>query len=152
MRKDETQKPNFRRLTLNDSRSMSDLENRCFTLPWSNEQCAGALKQRSFRAYGLWRAKRLIAYISFYLCHEELEIVNFAVLPEERRQGYGNLIMRLLLQTARNAGILKVVLETRASNVPAINLYEKHGFSQCGLRLRYYPDTKEEALIYCKII
>ena len=148
----KTQNPCFRKLALDDGRAMSELENRCFTLPWSYEQCMGALRQNSFRAYGLWRRDSLLAYISFYRHPDEFEIVNFAVIPEERKRGYGDLIMRLLLQTARNLGISRIVLETRATNHPAISLYEKHGFSQCGLRLRYYPDTKENALVYCKVL
>ena len=43
-------------------------------------------------------------------------------------------------------------LEVRASNEPAIALYEKIGFNQVGIRSRYYPSGKggrpEDALLY----
>lgn len=128
---------------------MSELEAMCFSLPWSREQCLSALRQDAFRAYGLWRANTLLAYISFYRHLDEMEILNFAVLPGERRRGFGDLILRSLLQTARNMGMQKVTLETRESNYPAIRLYEKRGFEISGVRRRYYPDTGENALVYC---
>ncbi|MBD5607370.1 MAG: ribosomal protein S18-alanine N-acetyltransferase [Desulfovibrio sp.] len=139
----------FRKLALEDADAMSELETLCFSLPWSRKQCLEALKQDAFRAYGLWRGKTLLAYISFYRHPEEMEILNFAVLPDERRRGYGDLILRSLLQTARNMGMQKVTLETRESNYPAIRLYEKRGFEISGVRRRYYPDTGENALVYC---
>ncbi|MDE5832768.1 MAG: ribosomal protein S18-alanine N-acetyltransferase [Desulfovibrio sp.] len=129
---------------------MRDLEATCFSFPWSYEQCLGALRQDAFAAYGLWRAESLIAYISCYRFQDEMEIANFAVIPAERRKGFGNLMLRLLLQTARDMGMRKVTLETRESNFPAIRLYEKHGFEPLGHRRGYYPDTNENALILCK--
>lgn len=127
---------------------MAGLERLCFSLPWSPAQCLGALRQERFRAYGLWRGSALIGYVSFYVVADEMEIVNFAVAPEERGRGIGDFILRLLLQTARDMGMQKVTLETRESNRPAIGLYEKHGFVRRGTRRGYYPDTGENALVY----
>ena len=40
-----------------------------------------------------------------------------------------------------------IFLEVRASNLPAINLYEGVGFVFCGIRKDYYDDPKENAIL-----
>ena len=41
-------------------------------------------------------------------------------------------------------------MEVRASNAPAITLYEKLDFKPIGLRKNYYRNPKEDALILQK--
>ena len=43
-----------------------------------------------------------------------------------------------------------LTLEVRASNAPAISLYQKMGFVQVGRRPNYYHNPKEDALILRK--
>lgn len=108
--------------------------------------------QNTFAAYGLWENSNLLAYISFYHQCQEVEILNLAVHPQERRKGYGKRILGILLQAATKMGMQKVVLEVRESNAPAIALYKKFGFCKSGCRPRYYPDSGEDALIYCRTL
>lgn len=143
--------PVFKKLKPADAVAMSNIEKSCFSLPWSSEQCAGALRQKTFSAYGLWHKDQLLAYISFYHHLDEVEIINLAVIPEQRRKGFGGKILSILLQVAAKMGMQKVVLEVRETNAAAIALYKRHGFCQSGIRRRYYPDNGENALIYQKI-
>lgn len=152
MMTDHFDKPFFRQLTPNDADSMANLERRCFGLPWSRGQCGAALRQKSFAAFGLWSGEWLIAYISCYHTDEELEILNLGVVPEERRKGHASRLLGLLLQAAAKMGMQKAVLEVRESNAAAMALYVKHGFRQCGIRPRYYPDTNEDALIHSRLL
>lgn len=138
----------IKKLKLSHAGSMSELEKACFSMPWSFKQCAGALAQKSFAAFGLWRGNALLAYISFYHAGNELEILNLAVLPAERRQGFARRILLLALQVGHKMGMQKVLLEVRESNVAARALYEDCGFQKCGRRPHYYTDCGEDALIY----
>lgn len=132
--------------------AMSELEKVCFSMPWPLNQCRDALGQKSFAAFGMWRQDCLLAYISFYHAGDELEILNLAVLPEERRRGYAQRILNLVLQAGRKMGMQKVLLEVREGNLAARSLYEKCGFGQCGIRRGYYTDTGEDAIIYMRIL
>ena len=69
--------------------AMYEIERQCFPLPWSEEQCAAAFGQKALSALGIFRHEALIGYISVYHTLDELEILNLAVLPDERRRGYG---------------------------------------------------------------
>ena len=129
-----------------------DIERQCFPLPWSEEQCEAAFGQKAFSALGLFRNEALIGYISVYHTLDELEILNLAVLPPERRRGNGRRILGVVLRLARKMAINKILLEVRVGNKPAICLYESCGFKQAGVRKKYYTDTGEDALIYlCSI-
>ena len=77
----------------------------------------------------------------------EFEILNAAVSKAHRRHGIGSKLVACALDFARGAGIAHVYLEARASNRPAIELYARHGFAECGRRTRYYRDPVEDALL-----
>ena len=126
---------------------MHGLETQCFSLPWSAKQCRQAFAQKSFAAFGLWHDSNLLAYISIYHVCDEFEILNLAVAPQERGNGYGRRILLAVLQIANKMGIKKVALEVRSGNFIARSLYESCGFAQTGCRPHYYPDTKEDAII-----
>ena len=138
----------FQRLEAHHAVAMRELEQRCFSLPWSEAQCRAAFEQPAFAAFGLFRGMDLLAYTSVYHTLDELEILNLAVRPEERRKGFGRRILGMALQVARKMGMQKVLLEVRVGNHAAIGLYQGSGFRQVGVRPRYYTDTGEDALIY----
>jgi ribosomal-protein-alanine N-acetyltransferase len=71
--------------------------------------------------------------------------MNVAVDPPERRGGVATLLLQELLEKAGHDA--PYTLEVRASNGPAIALYERFGFRAAGTRPRYYRDTGEDAMI-----
>jgi ribosomal-protein-alanine N-acetyltransferase len=137
----------FTRLGPGDIAAICELEQCCFSLPWSAAQFEAVFTQTSFFAVGLRIANNLIAYISFYHAASEMEILNIAVKPEYRRLGHGTRILSLALRIAENLGINRVTLEVRASNLAALALYRNQNFMPVGKRPRYYADTGEDAII-----
>ena len=65
----------------------------------------------------------------------------------DRRQGRGEGRVGAIVEAAWEAGQDGVALEYRASNHEARALYEKYGFSQVGVRARYYSDNQEDAVL-----
>jgi ribosomal-protein-alanine N-acetyltransferase len=78
---------------------------------------------------------------------DEFEILNMAVLGAHRRRRIASKLLESALDFSRTAGIARVYLEVRASNGPAIALYTRHGFTECGRRARYYRDPDEDAIL-----
>jgi [ribosomal protein S18]-alanine N-acetyltransferase len=70
-----------------------------------------------------------------------------AVRPEARRQGIGSALLRALLAWAADNHARHFSLEVRASNAPAIGLYQRLGLRPEGRRPRYYTHPEEDALI-----
>ncbi len=137
-------------LSLEDAKAIIEIEQQCFTMPWSLEQCSFAFGQKHFFAMGIKQEldNSLLGYISYYHVLDELEILNIAVLPRFRRQGLAKDLLINTLQTATKKGMLKAALEVRPSNVAACKLYEAIGFECVGKRPKYYKDPDEDALIY----
>jgi ribosomal-protein-alanine N-acetyltransferase len=78
---------------------------------------------------------------------DEFEILNIAVSKAHRRSGIGSKLLESALDFSRIAGIARMYLEVRASNGPAIALYTRYGFTECGRRARYYRDPIEDAVV-----
>lgn len=77
----------------------------------------------------------------------DLEILNFAVHPDARRQGTGSGLLREALDWGKSFKAEKAFLEVRGSNQSAIDFYIHFGFEITGRRPRYYTDPIEDALL-----
>ena len=80
----------------------------------------------------------------------ETDMMNVAVSPEARRRGIAQGLISALVEELKRRESHCLTLEVRASNIPAITLYEKLDFSQVGRRPNYYRNPKEDALILRK--
>jgi [ribosomal protein S18]-alanine N-acetyltransferase len=74
----------------------------------------------------------------------ECEVHTIGVDPAFQGRGIGKAMLQVLLDRADQAHA-PVFLEVRTDNVPAITLYQKHGFEQIGLRRRYYQPSGADA-------
>ena len=128
------------------------LEKKCFSMPWTAAQLAGQLKdaQHEFLAALRPEDERLLGYVGMMLVLDEGYISNVAVDPDFRRNGIADALIAHLLSLCREHALSFVTLEVRAGNVPAISLYEKHGFTRVGLRKNYYDRPKEDAILMTK--
>lgn len=127
------------------------LEKACFSVPWTADQLKGQLKDRQHEFIAAVSAGgAVLGYIGMMHVLDEGYISNVAVAPENRRQGIGDALILALLKICAALGLSFVTLEVRAGNVPAIALYEKHGFERVGLRKNYYDHPREDALLMTK--
>lgn len=75
------------------------------------------------------------------------QLDSMAVRPEARRRGMGAALLQALLAWAAQNGARHFSLEVRASNGPAIALYQRLGLQLEGRRPRYYAHPQEDALL-----
>ena len=90
---------------------------------------------------------RIVGMVGLWCMVGEGHIVTIAVRSSCRRQGIGELLVVSVLEAAIDAGQEEVTLEYRVSNLAARALYEKYGFRQVGVRVRYYSDNQEDAVL-----
>ena len=88
-----------------------------------------------------------VAAIWYQCVAERAEMVDLRVLASERRQGLGRQLLWASLTALGDVGAVE--LEVRSSNVAARALYKSLGFSETGLRPKYYatPDGREDAIL-----
>jgi ribosomal-protein-alanine N-acetyltransferase len=140
----------FARLTeAQDLDGILALDDLCFHRPWTRSDYERELADpgRSFLYVARDPGGRIVAYCSFWRIFDEVHVNNFAVHPEWRRQGVGRALLGHVLAEAEALGAPRATLEVRASNVPALALYEAGGFVRVGRRPRYYTHPIEDALI-----
>lgn len=131
---------------LSDIDELSELEKRCFSIPWSAE----SLKMLSSApCFGLiYRVDgKAVAYVGVMCVGEEAQLLNLATLPEYRGRGYAKALLLALFERVSKRGCSCCVLEVRESNASALGLYSNVGFFEVGRRKDYYQSPHEAAII-----
>lgn len=130
--------------------AVAELEKICFSAPWSENSVASELKNK----LSLWMVAeedgRVAGYIGSQTVCDETDMMNVAVHPDFRRRGFAQALVNALAEELKAMESHCLTLEVRASNVPAIALYEKLGFREIGRRKNYYRAPREDALILRK--
>ena len=138
----------LRKMTEKDLDRIMEIETLCFAAPWSLEEMWAECSNPMAHYLVLEEDGGVAAYGGYWLIVDEAHITNIAVHPDFRRRGFGEKLVRGLMEEAKAAGASSMTLEVRLSNDPARRLYEKCGFGLAGVRPGYYPDNREDACIY----
>ena len=130
--------------------SLADLESLAFSTPWSYDALAEELQNplAVFLVAEDVDAESAVGYLGMHHILDEGFIANLAVHPAYRRQGIARSLLREAQEYAEAHDLARLTLEVRASNVPAIALYEGMGFTRDGIRPGFYDSPKEDAAIY----
>ena len=134
------------RLAAQHLAGVAALEKAVFSHPWSERSLELLCGETAFGFVAL-EGEDVTAYGGMLTVLDEGQITNVATHPDHRRQGLAAGVLSALLAEARERGLLSLTLEVRASNQPAIALYQKFGFSVVGRRARFYTHPTEDALI-----
>ena len=126
------------------------LEKICFSDPWSERSIASELDNNLAFWLVAVEGETVAGYIGSQTVMEETDMMNVAVHPDFRRQGIAEALVNGLVEHLKAMGSRCLTLEVRASNAPAIALYEKLGFTEIGRRKNYYRNPREDALILRK--
>lgn len=126
--------------------ALYSIEQAAHSHPMSRKQLVSCLSR--YHAVQGCIDDELVMFALVSLVAGESELINFVVSPAWQGAGIGGRVLdKVLQQLASHAE--RMFLEVRASNTPAITLYENAGFSEIGVRPNYYPsDTGgEDALL-----
>lgn len=138
----------IRRMTLEDVPAVHEIDTLSFSLPWPERSFQFEMTGNPVsRGWVAESGGRIAAMLVLWLIVDEAHIATIATHPEFRRQGIGELLMKRALLSARTEGAARAFLEVRAGNVGALALYKKYGFIVAGVRLRYYNDNNEDAIL-----
>jgi ribosomal-protein-alanine N-acetyltransferase len=125
------------------------VEHASFTNPWTREMYLAELQNAGVSYFYVARDEHgtVIGFCSFWRLVDEVHINNLAVLPERRREGVGSALLARVLREGVRLGAARATLEVRRSNQAARHLYERFGFTVAGVRVRYYSNPEEDALV-----
>ena len=131
---------------------IAELEKLCFSDPWSENSIAYELTSRLSYWLVAEEDGEVLGYIGSQSVLGESDMMNVAVHPDHRRKGIAEALILALSEELKLRNNTCLTLEVRASNTPAITLYEKLDFKQVGRRPNYYRNPKEDALILRKAL
>ena len=139
----------IRKAEAKDVLAIEEIEKQCFTVPWSYESLYQDIVENKLAFYIVAElaAGQICGYVGIWKIFDEGHITNVAVAPEYRRKHIARAMLEALMEVTAEAGIERYTLEVRAGNEPAIRLYEGLGFKSEGIRLGYYEDNGEDAII-----
>ncbi|KAF6633571.1 ribosomal protein S18-alanine N-acetyltransferase [Pantoea sp. EKM10T] len=135
-------------LTPDDLAQSFAIECRSHAFPWSEKTFASNQGER-FINLRLDVDGQMAAFAITQVVLDEASLFNIAVDPAFQRRGLGRQLLQHLIDELIKRDVLTLWLEVRASNLPAIALYEQLGFNQVSRRPNYYPTAsgREDAIL-----
>lgn len=137
-----------RGMRADDLAMVSALENLSYEFPWSPGIFSDCLKA-GHSCWVLCVDQAIAGYGILSTGAGEAHLLNLCVGPDYRGRGLGRNLLGRLLDIAKWDRAERIFLEVRPSNPLAKALYESVGFTQVGIRPRYYPsrDGREDAIV-----
>jgi len=135
-------------LTPEDQPQLLAIERRAHAFPWSEQTFASNHGER-FINLRLEAEGKIAAFAITQVVLDEASLFNIAVDPDFQRRGFARQLLQHLIAELEKRDVLTLWLEVRASNAPAIALYEQLDFHQVSVRPHYYPTAsgREDAII-----
>ena len=88
---------------------------------------------------GIFTGGQLHGFVLLSHLLDEAEVLEIGVAPQYQRAGLARQLLLHAQQQLAQRGIERLMLEVRASNLPALGLYRALGFVEDGRRSGYYP-------------
>lgn len=138
----------FREMLLSDLSAVMQLEPTLYSHPWTHGNFVDSLRNHH-QAWVLTETHTIIGYSVMMMVLDEAHLLNISVDKALQGKGWGRYLLNLMMKKALELGAANMFLEVRVSNVTAIKLYEKVGFSEMAIRRHYYPahNGREDAVL-----
>lgn len=139
----------FRPMTEDDLDKVAKLEKSIFSTPWSKDNFLESLG-KNYSHFFVAQMDEVVGYCGIHNLGGDGEITNVAVAPSHRGKKVAYEMLKFAMKETEKKGVEAFTLEVRISNTPAIRLYEKLGFKECGIRKNFYECPTEDAVIMWK--
>jgi ribosomal-protein-alanine N-acetyltransferase len=119
---------------------------------WPLQMFVDELAQPETRRYLIAEAPDGIVGYAGLMCIEPIaDVQTIAVVPEYEGRGIGSALLTELISEGRRRGAADVLLEVRADNPRAQQLYRRFGFEQIHVRRKYYRDGVDALIMRLEI-
>lgn len=148
------------RMKIEDLDEVLDIEQRCFSMPWTRMMFETEVKNKNitYPLLARWKGDGknekgnypICGYVIFWKILDEIHIGNVAVPQEHRRRKIGSFLIEKIIKLAKEWNAIQITLEVRESNHAAIQLYKRYGFREIAIRRDYYSNPTEDAIVMLK--
>ena len=136
-------------LTLKDLENMKDTLYSDFDNFWSYNVLKQELENKNTTYVVATENSQIVGFSGISVCFDEATLNNIVVKKSCRGRGIGGELLETLIELCADLNMKSLTLEVNSLNTPAINLYEKFGFKNLGIRKKYYNNS-QDAIIMTK--
>lgn len=142
----------IRQMKVEDAAAIAELEHQTFSDAWSEKAILDTLRNPKTICLVAEKIGKIVGYCIVYTADDEADIARIAVLKESRRFGIASELIHALDVICWENQIQIIMLDVRVSNDGARAFYEKHGFTQDGIRENYYKNPIEDAILMSRAV
>jgi [ribosomal protein S18]-alanine N-acetyltransferase len=123
------------------------IEHASFEFPWGEEEFLRVLRQRNCIGMVAEHGERVVGFMIYELHKSKLQILNFCVHPEYRRQDVGAQMVAKLAGKLSSHRRTRIMLHIRETNLHAQLFFRSQGFRASEVLREHYEDTSEDAYV-----
>lgn len=142
----------LREMSIGDSDQIEQLEQEIFNDAWTKAGIEETFRQSHAFVVVAEENNRIKGYCIVYYVMDEAEIARIAVDNNHRNSGAGGKLLKKTEEFCMEKGVTRLLLDVRMSNETAIRFYRHHGFTEDGIRKKFYEKPEEDALLMSKNI
>ena len=142
----------IRQMKVEDAAAIAEMEHQTFSDAWSEKAIFDTLRNPKTICLIAEKIGKIVGYCIVYTADDEADIARIAVLKESRRFGIASELIHALDVICWENQIQIIMLDVRVSNEDARAFYEKHGFTQDGIRENYYKNPMEDAILMSRAV
>jgi ribosomal-protein-alanine N-acetyltransferase len=131
------------------------IEQASYPKPWSLNvfQSEIEMMRRGERTYLVARVgSQVVGYAGVLYAGDDAHVTNIAVSSAHQRRGIATRLLAELAWSAIRYGSTGLTLEVRVSNIGAQALYREFGFTEAGVRKKYYENIEDAIVMWCRDI
>ena len=113
---------------------------------WGYQTIIELLAQDSIDLLVVYQIDKVVGYCLYQVVFEQAEILRIGTHPDYQRQGIASQVFVKLNAELMSNQVESLLLEVRADNVAAINLYEQQGLAVIHRRKGYYQIPHHPAI------
>ena len=126
------------------------IEQAAYPFPWTGGNFLDSIRCGYLCRIARNDAREVVGYFLMMMVLDEAHLLNITVDPPLHGHGHGLTLLEHASDCARDRAMGSIMLEVRPSNLRALAIYERYGYTRVGLRRKYYPaagSNREDAIV-----
>lgn len=135
----------IRKATLKDLEKIKQIEDESFAIPFKEKDLIYEICDNPVSNFLLLENEdKIIGFIDYWVTFDSATIDQICIKKDERNKGFASFLLKNAIEKVKeNREVEFFTLEVRKSNLPAIKLYEKFGFTKVTIKAKYYDDGED---------
>ena len=130
-----------------DAPAIAAIESIASPSPWSLDAIEAQLGSALDASWVAQSSRGIVGHLLTRVVAGEAEVLTLVVHPDAQRQGHARRLMQRAAQRWEQRGVRLAFLEVRQRNAAARALYLGMGWTETGVRPRYYSDGQDAVLM-----